>query len=109
MDSRRPQPVGCGGKNDNEDRNVLNHRIFFTARLEKYKKRKEEREAKKTHAAEELTPEQLQNKKMVQAVIMNENIKSQDRNMLIEKANNLTREQIEELEQADKETKKGGK
>ena len=46
---------------------------------------------------------------MVQAVIMNENIKSQDRNMLIEKANNLTREQIEELERADKETKKGGK
>ena len=23
MDSRRPQPVGCGGKNDNEDRNVI--------------------------------------------------------------------------------------
>ena len=90
---------------------AFNDRYFAEkpARLEKYKKRKEEREAKKTHAAEELTPEQLQNKKMVQAVIMNENIKSQDRNMLIEKANNLTREQIEELEQADKETKKGGK
>ena len=90
---------------------AFNDRYFAEkpARLEKYKKRKEEREAKKTHAAEELTPEQLQNKKMVQAVIMNENIKSQDRNMLIEKANNLTREQIEELEQADKEIKKGGK
>ena len=23
MDSRQPQPVGCGGKNDGEDRNVI--------------------------------------------------------------------------------------
>ena len=23
MDSRRPQPVGCGGKNDSENRNVI--------------------------------------------------------------------------------------
>ena len=23
MDSRRPQPVGCGGKNDSEGRNVI--------------------------------------------------------------------------------------
>ena len=33
MDSRRPQPVGCGGKNDNEDRNVILHRLMPFYRL----------------------------------------------------------------------------
>ena len=33
MDSRRPQPVGCGGKNDNEGRNVILQRLMPPYRL----------------------------------------------------------------------------
>ena len=64
--------------------------------MEMYKKRKEEREAKKHEKAESVTPDKAENKKMIQKVLLNESQKEQDKSKMLDQINKLANNQAEE-------------
>lgn len=68
------------------------------ARMEFYKKRKEERESKKHEVAEVVTEDKIENAKMIQRVINNETQKDNDRARILERANALAHNSSSEEE-----------
>lgn len=66
------------------------------ARMELYKKRKEERESKKHEKAENVTPDKAENRKMLQKVIMNEAQKEQSKERMIEQVNKFAQQKTDD-------------